>query len=185
MRRSVDDIAGIFLEDLGLSQVEKANYPKGEDVDYLPVRTNAGELARRKEAHTPELSPYESHRLTSNQRHIVEQIREGALIQGGIDSLITEAKKRSGKQRLHSIIQLEGELHQMLLIRRLTQAQDEELGKLMGPVINREIHARANGITALDDIAEELYLKDIERTYTDITSEPRRRQTFWDNVLGR
>ena len=180
MRISLDDIAGNFLADLGLETQEK-----GEDMDYLPVRTDGGELARRKEAHTPDLSPYESHRLTSNQRYIVEQFREGALIQGGIDSLITQAKKRSGKQRLDSIIQLEGELHQMLLVKRLTQAQDEELGELLSPVINHEIHARANGITALDDIAEELYIRDIERTYTDITTGPRRRQTFWDNVLGR
>jgi len=180
MKSSLNEIAGNFLADLGLEIEEK-----GEDVDYLPVRTDAGELARRKEAHTPDLSPYDGTRLTTQQRHIVEQIREGALIQGGIDSLITQVKEQSGKQRLETVIRFENELHQMLLIRRLAEAQDEELGKLLGPVINREIHARANGITALDDIAEELYIRDIERTYTDITTGPRRRQTFWDNVLGR
>ena len=184
MEKGTRGFEDTFLVDLGIRKAEEQS-PKGEGVDNLPVRQIVGELARRKEAHLPELSPYESHRLTSNQRHIVDQIREGALIQSGIDSLITEAKKRSGKQRLDSIIQLEGELHQMLLMRRLTEAQDEELGELLGPVINHEIHARANGITALDDIAEEIYARDIERTYTDIISSPRRHQTFWDNVRGR
>jgi hypothetical protein len=180
VKNSVEDIAGIFLRDLGLEIEEE-----GEDMDYLPVRTDAGRLARRQDEHSSDLSPYEGRRLTSHQREIIERIREGALIQGGIDSLIREAKELSGAQRLDTVIRLENEFHRMLLLRRLVSAQDEELGKLLEPVINREIHARANGIAALDDIAEELYLQDIERTYTDITNAPRRHQTFWDNVLGR
>jgi hypothetical protein len=181
VRSSVDEIAGNFLADLGLEAEEK-----GEDMDYLPVRTDGGGIARRQDAQIPDLSPYEGgRRLTPQQREIIERIREGALIQGGIDSLITEAKELSGKQRLETVIRLENEFHQMLLIRRLAEAQDEELGKLLGPAINREIHARANGIAALDDIAEELYLQNIERTYTEITHTPRKRQRFWGNVLGR
>jgi hypothetical protein len=180
VKNSAEDMAGIFLRDLGLEKAEE-----GEDVDYLPVRTDGRGLERLQDARPPDLSPYDDKRPTPQQREIIERIREGALIQGGIDSLIREAKELSGAQRLDTVIRLENEFHRMLLIKRIATAQDEELGKLMEPVINREIHARANGIAALDDIAEELYLKDIERTYTDVTSVPRRRQTFWDNVLRR
>ena len=181
MKSRVNEIAENFLADLGLEAEEE-----GEDtVDYLPVRADGGSPAKRQDSRLSDLSPTDGgRRPTPQQRQIIELIREGVLIQEGIDSLITQAKARSGRQRLETVMRLESEFHQMLLIRRVTEAQDEELGQLLGPAINREIHARANGITALDDIAEELYLKDIERTYTQITHTPRKRQSFWDNVLG-
>jgi hypothetical protein len=181
---SVDDIAGIFLEDLGIQTREEGNYREGEDtVDYLPVQRQDNGLERRS-TDIP-LSP-SSHirRLTGAEKRIIQEVREAGLVQEATLSLVERSIEMSGEARQRSIMKLLGEVKTLLTLRNLAQAESAELGQIMDAPIKRMIHDHFNDALKKHNMQEELDARLIEDVNKRLQSAQLRR-SFWDDVFRR
>jgi hypothetical protein len=180
----MDGFEDMLLEDLGIGT--GARPTQGEEtVAKLPAQRAQEAIATRTDTSLTGFSPpYTTRRFSPQETLIIEKIREGALTQEGIATLSERAIALSGEERVNTALRLKSEVQNLLLIRDIASAENRELGEILEPIVKRMIHDRTNGALGLNNMTEEIYAREIERTYKDIASAPRRR-SFWDSVLGR
>ena len=184
MRSSLDDIAGIFLEDLGITNQEEDSYREGEDMeDYLPVRRQDAELTRTISSEYPRVRNVPQRRLTRAEKLIIQEIRESELVQEGASHLTESAIEREGQVREHTAITLQGEFQRLLLLKDLAYVQSKELGEIMEPTIKRMIHDRTNDALRKHNLMEEYDSRLIEESYK-AREHAAMKRTRWQEIWG-
>ena len=179
MRSSLDDIAGIFLEDLGITNQEKGSYREGEDMeDYLPVRRQDLGLIRKVEQSPLPVSP----RYTGAEARIIRRGREQALIQDVLTGLVDRSLEKSGQSGRKALARFYGDTEIMFEVKNA--AQTKEHGEVVEALTNRIIHDRAQTIAHLLNMEDKLSARLIEESIERIEHAAEER-SFIDSLFRR
>ena len=184
MGRGLDDIAGIFLRDLGLTHGEEASYREAELMDdYLPERRQDNTLTRLGADTLPPISP-QVKRLTGAEKRIIQQVREAGLVQEATLSLVERSIEMSGEARARTALNLLSQTQSLLTLRNLARTESPELGEIMDKTVKRMLHDHFNDALRKHNMQEELDARLIEDVNRRLQSSEVRR-SFWNGVLGR
>jgi hypothetical protein len=174
----LDEMAGIFLEDLGLEAAE-AGGQEGEPMNYLPMRRGETGLAGRQDESLPRHRAPDR-RLTASEREIQRIVQDTELIGEGLTYLLEGAIERSGDARVHTAMKLREDFKRYLLLKNLSYAESEELGQIMDATVKRMIHDQTNAALLKHNEVEELEAQLIEETYTRSLEAAQKRSVFDD-----
>jgi hypothetical protein len=180
VRSSVDDIAGIFLEDLGITNLEEANYREGELMDdYLPAQRQDNELLRRS-GNIPQSLP--TGRFTAAEARIFKRAKAEALIQDAATELVGRGIEKSMDEARRAVASYFESTEIMLAI--VGAARSDKHRVAMEHLVDRVMSDRGQTLAHSLNMADRQRAKLIEESVLRMTRAADERR-FWDNMLGR
>ena len=180
MRSSVDDIAGIFLEDLGITNREEGNYREGELMDdYLPVQRQDNELLRRSGNIPQSLS---TGRFTAAEARILKRAKVDSLIQDAATELVGRGIEKSMEEARRAVASFFEGTEVMLAI--VDAARSDKHRVAMEHLVDRVISDRGQTVAHSLNMADRQRAQLIEESVVQMTRAANERR-FWDNFLGR
>lgn len=169
----------IFLEDLGITNLEEDSYREGEDMeDYLPVRRQDLGLIRKAEQSPLPVSP----RYTAAEARIIRRAREQALIQDVLTGLVDRSLEKSGQTGRKALARFSEDSEIILAVKNATQTKEH--GEVVEPIANRIIHDRAQTIAHLLNMQDKLSARLIEESIERIEHAAKER-SFIDSLFRR
>jgi hypothetical protein len=176
----MDDIAGIFLEDLGITNREEGNYREAELMDdYLPVHRQHVGLERHGAAPPASLS---TGRFTAAEARILKRAKVDSLIQDAATELVGRGIEKSMEEARRAVASFFESTEIMLAI--VDAARSEKHRVAMEHLVDRVIHDRGQTLTHSLNMGDRQRAQLIEESVVQMTRAANER-TFWDNVLGR
>jgi hypothetical protein len=178
--RSVDEIAGIFLRDLGLTHGEEGNYREAELMDdYLPAHRQYAEPKRYRAA-SP--APFSKRRFTAAEGRILKRAKLESLIQDTATELVGRGIEKSMEEARRAVANFFESTEVMLEI--VDAARTDKHRVAMEHMVDRVISDRGQTLAHSLNMADRQRAKLIEESVVRMTRAADER-AFWDNMLGR
>jgi hypothetical protein len=179
VRSSLNEIAGTFLEDLGLSIGEEAKNMDGEDMeDYLPVRRQDTGIIRKAEQSPLPFSP----RYTGAEARIIRRGREQALIQDVLTGLVDRSLEKSGQTGRKALSRFYEDTEIIFAVKNA--AQTKEHTDAVEALTHRIIHDRAQTIAHLLNMQDKISAQLIEES-SERLKHAAEESSFIDSLFRR
>jgi len=178
MKDGFNEMAGIFLQDLGLEAAE-AESQEGAAMDYLPVQRSEHGLTRPVQA-TP--VPYTPGRVSQAEERILKRARVDMLIQDAATELVGRGIEKSMDEARRAVATYFESTEIMLAV--VDAARTEKHRIVMEKLVDRLIHDRgqalAHNLRMGDRMRAELTEEGVEHM-----KRAANERSFWDSVFRR